>query len=355
MSGHTVTSFDHDAEIALLLRQIIGLHSKNRIGEAYQLAADASSKFPDSLTLFNVLSTLRHEIITGRTQELIAAISLTLHRTAQTQSQAFVREILKDVRYEDPKRLERFGYCVASQNEEDGMLAEVFRRIGTTNRTFFEFGVGSGVQNITFHMLLNGWSGWWIEINQPKLAFMRQYFAGAISDGRLVLSDFHIDADNINSVCDQLNIPEEIDLLSIDIDGNDYHVFERMSRVRARVVVLEYNPLYPPPMRLVAAYDPGYSYSEETYIGASLQSLTDLAEAKGYQLVGTSISGINAIYVLKDLAGEKFASPSSPMHLYHGPRYQLSYTGGFGAGIRANFGPLHSESPGWNKGDVVSP
>lgn len=332
-------------ELERTIKAIVALHAAQRLGEAHQLATESSAKFAGNITLFNLLSSLRQELIVGRTNELAAETAQTLRRTAQTQSQMLVREILKDVKYDDPKRLERFGYCVASQNEEDGMLAEVFRRIGETNRVFFEFGVGNGLQNITFHMLLNGWQGWWIEINQPKLAFMRQYFSDAIKNSRLVIDDSHIDAENIDAVCEKLNIPHEIDLLSIDIDGNDYHVFERMSRVRARVVVLEYNPLYPPPMRLVGAYDPNYSYSDQTYIGASLQSLSELAESKGYQLVGTSISGINAIFVRKDLAKDLFPTPATPAHLYHGPRYQLSFSGGFGAGIRANFGPTHITLP----------
>ncbi len=345
MNTRINAAIDHDVDREQLVKAIVALHAAQRVGEAHQLATEASAKFVGDLTLFNLLSSLRQELIVGRTNELISDTAQTLRRTAQTQSQALVRDILKDAKYNDPKRLERHGYCVASQNEEDGMLAEVFRRIGETNRVFFEFGVGNGLQNITFHMLLNGWKGWWIEINQPKLAFMRQYFSSAINDGQLVIDDSHIDAENINAVCEKLGIPEEIDLLSIDIDGNDYHVFDRMSRVHARVVVLEYNPLYPPPMRLVGGYDPTYQYSEQSYIGASLQSLAELAENKGYQLVGTSISGINAIFVRKDLAGDKFAFPATPEHLYHGARYQLSFTGGFGAGIRANFGPIHSALP----------
>jgi hypothetical protein len=345
ISTHIDTATGHDAERERIIKAIVTLHAAQRVGEAHQLAAEASAKFVGDIVLFTLLSAIRQELIVGRTNELISDTAQTLRRTAQTQSQALVRDILKDAKYDDPKRLERYGYSVASQNEEDGMLAEIFRRIGETNRIFFEFGVGNGLQNITFHMLLNGWKGWWIEINKPKLAFMRQYFSGAIDDGRLVIDDSHIDAENINAVCEKLGIPEEIDLLSIDIDGNDYHVFDRMSRVHARVLVLEYNPLYPPPMRLVGGYDPNYQYSEQSYIGASLQSLTDLAESKGYQLVGTSISGINAIFVRKDLAGDKFAYPATPMHLYHSARYQLSFTGGFGAGIRANFGPLHTALP----------
>lgn len=344
MQTHTDATTEQIADHEKMIKAIIALHAAQRVADAHQLATEALKKFPGDVALFNLLSTIRQELIMSRNNELLSEAAQTLRRTAQTESQALVRDILKDTKYDDAKRLERHGYCVASQNEEDGMLAEVFRRIGETNRVFFEFGVGNGLQNITFHMLLNGWKGWWIEINQPKLNFMRKYFSGAISEGRLVIDDSHIDAENINAVCEKLGIPEEIDLLSIDIDGNDYHVFDRMSRVRARVVVLEYNPLYPPPMRLVGAYDPNYSYSDQTYIGASLQSLCDLAESKGYQLVGTSISGINAIFVRKDLAKDKFATPATPAHLYHGPRYQLSFTGGFGAGIRANYGPIHPES-----------
>lgn len=341
MSIQNTPGISQISEADKLLKTINSLLVSNRTAKAHQLAIESVDKFNNDLNFFNIISSLRQDLLTSRTTDLLQEISQTLKRTAQTSSQNLVREILQNPKYDDPKRLERFGYSVASQNEEDGMLAEIFRRIGETNRIFFEFGVGTGLQNITFHMLLNGWKGWWIEINPPKVAFMRNYFAGAIKEGRLVIDDSRIDAENIDVVCKKLEIPAEIDLLSIDIDGNDFHVFEKMTSVRARVVVLEYNPLYPPPMRLVGAYDPNYSYSETSYIGASLQSLTDLAESKGYQLVGTSISGINAIFVRKDLAREKFVTPATPEHLYHSPRYQLSVTGGFGAGIRANYGPLH--------------
>lgn len=328
----------------VVIKQVTALHAAGRLIDAHNLARDASPVFPGDMVMFEMLNALRLEILANRQNELLGEANQTLRRTAQSVSQSLVRDIQKEEKFADPLRLERFGYSVASQNEEDGMLAEVFRRIGETSRTFFEFGVGNGLQNITFHMLLNGWRGWWIEINQPKVAFMRKYFAAALESRQLVLDDTAINAENIDARCEALGIPSEIDLLSIDIDGNDYHVFDAMTRVRARVVVLEYNPLYPPPMRLVGAYDPTYSYGEQTYIGASLQSLAELAEKKGYRLVGCSISGINAIFVRQDLAAGKFAEPATAAHLYNPPRYQLSFTGGFGSGIRANFGPLHKES-----------
>lgn len=322
------------------IRDILALHGSGRLAEAHNLAQEASKALATDGQLFQILHALRLELMANRQNDLLAEMAQTMRREAQCTSQLLVRDILRDSRYDDPKRLERFGYSVASQNEEDGMLMEVFRRIGTTSKTFFEFGVGNGRQNITLHALLNQWRGWWIEINPPKVKYMRNYFAAALASGQLVLDDTPIDAENIDAVCAKLGIPGEIDLLSIDIDGNDYHVFKAMTAVQARVVVLEYNPLYPPPMSLVGAYDKTYSYTGDSYIGASLSPLTRLAEEKGYQLVGTSISGINAIFVRRDLAGDKFASPATPEHLYNAPRYQLSYLGGFGAGASANFGPM---------------
>lgn len=322
------------------LRDIITLHGSGRLVEAHNLAQEASKAIGADGQLFQLLHALRLELLANRQIEVLSDFSQTAKRQAQCTAQLLVRDILREPKYDDPKRLERFGYSVASQNEEDGMLMEVFRRIGTTSKTFFEFGVGNGRQNITLHALLNGWKGWWIEINPPKVKYIRQYFASAVASKQLVVDDTPIDAENINPICQKLGIPAEIDLLSIDIDGNDFHVFKAMTAVQARVVVLEYNPLYPPPMNLVGAYDKTYSYGGDSYIGASLAPLTKLAEAKGYQLVGTSISGINAIFVRRDLVGDKFASPATAEHLYNAPRYQLSYLNGFGAGATANFGPM---------------
>ncbi|MBY0510747.1 MAG: FkbM family methyltransferase, partial [Rhodospirillaceae bacterium] len=168
----------------------------------------------------------------------------------------------------------------------------------------------------------------------------RERFAAAINAGKLKLGTQPVNAENINQITAELGVPDEIDLLSIDIDGNDYHVFKAMERVRARVVVLEYNPLYAPPLKVVMAYDPNYAFNENTYMGASLQSITDLAESKGYRLVGCSVAGVNAIFVRADLAVGKFSEPATAEALYHPPKYQLSFSGGFGFGPKSNITAL---------------
>lgn len=325
----------------LLLQQAMMLHAQGRIMDAHATLVQAAAAAPGDAAVFQMLSAVRQEILLSQQKDALNGMMQLATRTSQTVQQALILDLQRQDRYADPKRLERFGFSVASQNEEDGMLVEVFRRIGEGTRTFFEFGVGNGLQNNTCYFLLAGWRGWWIEITAPKVQFIRQHFASAIAEKRLVIDDTPLDAENVEAVCTRLGIPDEIDLLSIDIDGNDYHVFEAMRRIRSRVVVLEYNGLYPPPHRIVGAYDPAYSYADSTYIGASLQSLTDLAESKGYQLVGCNITGLNCIFVRKDLAGDKFATPATPEHLYNTPRHQMAWGGAFGVGPRPNFGPIH--------------
>lgn len=335
----TVVNNDRDT----LLKKALLLHAQGRLNDAHRFALQAMTIAPGDITIFQILTALRQEMMLAEQKALLGGVSQTISRIAFTVYQSFVRDLQRDERYADRKRLERFGYSIGSQNEEDGMLAEVFRRIGEGGRTFFEFGVGSGLQNNTYYFLLAGWKGWWIEINAPKVQFIRKHFERAIMEERLVLSDTPVDASNIEAICTELGIPDEIDLLSIDIDGNDYHVFAAMERVRARVVVMEYNAAFPPPQLMVGAYDPSYTYNPDTYIGASLQSLTNLAEKKGYQLVGCNITGLNCIFVRKDLARGKFAEPATPEHLYNSARHQLAWGGAFGSGPKANFGPLHTE------------
>ncbi len=328
-------------ECSLLTKRALGLYAEGRLTEAHETAARLAALAPHDRLALDLVHRIRTDIALNRHSEHLADLSRQLRWLNSSVAQDYVARILRDPKFDDPLRLERHGYSVASQNEEDGMLAEVFRRIGESNRVFFEFGVGNGLQNNTLCCLLRGWSGYWIEIHPAKVEFIRNRFATPIRNGRLVLDATPITAENINEVARRLGVPGEIDLLSVDIDGNDYHVFQALQEVRARVVVLEYNPLYPPPMSVVTAYDADYTFREETYVGASLQSLTDLAEKKGYKLVGCSVSGINAIFVRADLASNKFSTPATAEHFYHGPRYQLSFSGGFGWGPRSNFSKFH--------------
>ena len=159
-------------------------------------------------------------------------------------------------RYADPKRLVRHGFKVYSQSDEDGIIQEIFNRIGTTNRTFIEFGVETGIECNSVKLLVEGWSGLWIEASDPYAAEIQNRFGRFVANGKLVLSQNTVTAENINPLLEQAGVTGEIDLLSIDIDYNDYWIWKAITAVSPRVVVIEYNATLRPPMSLVVPYDP---------------------------------------------------------------------------------------------------
>jgi hypothetical protein len=242
-----------------------------------------------------------------------------------------LRELLADPSYAAPGRLERHGRKVWSQSDEDGIIEEIFRRIGTTSRTFVEFGVSDGRQCNTLKLLVEGWRGLWMESSAEDCARIRQVFAPQLGDGRLELLQANVTAETVDRLIGSARVAASggLDLLSIDIDGNDYHVLKAMQAVQPRVLVVEYNGKFPPPMDLVQPYDPAHVWDRSDYFGASLQAIANLAARRGYRLVGTNVVGVNAFFVRSDLAADHFAEGGAAA-LYNPPRYWM--TPGFAPG-----------------------
>lgn len=199
-----------------------------------------------------------------------------------------------------------------SQNGEDGVIEEILDRIGTATQPFMvEIACGDGAQ-----------------CNGRYLVVSRE-FRGLFIDGRhqsacpdiQVVNEF-VTRENVNELLDKYQVPQEIDVLSIDIDGNDYHIWKAIGR-KARLVVMEYNANIPPTQEFVVDYDPKFSWQGDEYFGASLLSLAKLGEELGYTLVYCEKHGVNAFFVRKDLLTKLF--PVTRM--YRPPNY-------FGLGLR---------------------
>ena len=108
-----------------------------------------------------------------------------------------------------------------------------------------------------------------------------------------------------------------IDLLSIDIDGNDYHVWQAVECVKPKVVVIEYNAKFPPDLEWVMPYEETHAWMGTDKHGASLKAFERLGDRLGYSLVATNISGVNAFFVRKDLTQDKFAGPATAETFYN--------------------------------------
>ena len=205
-------------------------------------------------------------------QQLQAAQFIAHVSSAQLQVvvQRFWEDELAKPRNADPKRLLRHGFKVYSQNDEDGIIQEIFKRIGTRDQTFIEFGVETGAECNTAKLLLEGWRGLWIEGAPQYANAIRRSLGSFISDKRLSLAEAMVTAENVNSLFSQAGFSGEIDLLSIDIDFNDYWVWKAVDVVKPRVVAIEYNPIFRPPMSLVVPYEPTHRWDGTNYGGASL-------------------------------------------------------------------------------------
>jgi hypothetical protein len=239
----------------------------------------------------------------------------------------------------DPKRLLRHGYKVYSQCDEDGIIEEIFKRIGPRSRTFIEFGVETGIECNTVKLLIEGWKGLWIDGSAAHVAQIRNSLTDFLADGRLRVVESFVTAENINSLIEQGGFNGEIDLLSVDIDMNDYWVWKAIEIVKPRVVVIEYNGALRPPMSVVVPYDATRIWNGSNYFGASLEALTRLGREKGYRLVGCSFSGANAFFVHEAHAGDLFLDPATAEELYEPPRYFFL---AMSVGHRAQIGPYVS-------------
>jgi hypothetical protein len=229
----------------------------------------------------------------------------------RVQSEQLALAILSQPKYRDPKKLNRYAFKMFSQHGEDGILAEIFRRIGTTNRYFVEFGSSDGAENNTVFLFRQGWSGFWIDADTAAINTARERFHSEIAGKKLTVTEAFITAENIEDLFRQAQVPEEFDLLSVDIDRNDYHVWEKIAHYRPRAVVIEYNAGVPPTMSLVVPYEPmsGERAPFGNGNGASLKALEELGARKGYSLVACDLCGVNAFFVRNDLLGSHFLAP----------------------------------------------
>ena len=202
--------------------------------------------------------------------------------------------------------IRRHEFKIYSQTGEDGIINYIFSKIDTKNKKFVEIGIEDGKECNTANLSLNfGWKGMLIEGNKEYATKAKDYYKNLPVN---VVNAF-VSRKNINSILKEHSIKGEIDLLSIDIDGNDYWILKEISMVNPRVIIVEYNAVFGKES-ITIKYDPNFNrlkkHSSGFYYGSSLSALNNLAESKGYILVGCNSFGFNAFFVRKNEAKNFF-------------------------------------------------
>lgn len=198
-------------------------------------------------------------------------------------------------------QLEDAGFRVFSQYEEDGKTLFIFAVIGMKNKTFVEIGSDDGINSNCANFVFNfGFHGLFIDGN-PSAIKRGQKFYSKYPHPWAYTPTFKcakVNAENINELVKQAGLAGEIDVLSIDIDGNDYWVWKALEQVTPNVVIIETHVEFGM-KNIVVPYDPNYFYpgKHPVYHGASPIAMVNLAKEKGYRLVGANQLGFNFIFV----------------------------------------------------------
>lgn len=273
----------------------------------------------------------------------LAVTNYSIKRNAGYLARQEIKHILSPLRA-DPLRLEPFGFKVYSQNDEDGILAEIFKRISITKGIFCEIGVHNGLECNSLFLLHQEWRGTWVEADETQIPVINEKFQQLLASGQLHVQNEYVKPENINQLLTEglsriAGKTDELDFLSIDIDGMDFYLL-RSLELKPKVICIEYNAKFPAGVIRCPIFDPNYRWQGTDYMGASLSALDELARTMGYTLVGTNITGANAFFVRNDLTANRFVSDASPEVLYNPPRYYLM-TNHFEdqVGHRADFGP----------------
>lgn len=203
----------------------------------------------------------------------------------------------------DLKSLQDSEFQVYSQWGEDGIIQYLVKNIEMENEIFVEIGVEDYTEcNTRFLLVNNNWSGLAIEgceKHVEKIRLSRDYWLY-----NLKAAHAFVTKENVNRLLESNGIKGEIGLLSIDIDGNDYWIWEAITVINPVIVVIEYNHRFGKEKALTIPYDETFVREQKhystIYYGASLSALYVLGQKKGYELVGCSNSGVNAFFVRRD-------------------------------------------------------
>jgi len=203
--------------------------------------------------------------------------------------------------------IKKFGIKIYSQNDEDGIILYILKYIGVKTKKFIEIGVENGTECNTTNLLKNfNWRG--VQIEGDKILYndakiqLKKILKKKIKN--LKLLNIFITKKNINKILKK-NCGKEVDLLSIDIDGNDFWVWKSINYIKPRLVIIEYNSFFGPTLSCTIPYNPKFIWdhkNKRSYYGASLKALEKLGKQKKYTLVGVDGNGVNAFFVRDDLA-----------------------------------------------------
>jgi hypothetical protein len=244
------------------------------------------------------------EVIEKIKQVLAQIVSLTSR--IEDLQQAVGRIEKRQLTSIDSNDIHANEFKVFSQWGEDGIIQFLIDRVPIKSKIFVEFGIGSYSEcNTRFLLKNNNWSGLVIDGSSQNIQRLQQ--DNLCWQYNLQSECSFITKDNINQIIIDKNIIGDIGILSVDIDGNDYWIWQAIDCIQPRIVICEYNSLFGATKKVTTLYDPRFVITEAHFSGlfwgASIGAFDHLAQQKGYSLVGSNTAGNNIFFVRNDVLG----------------------------------------------------
>lgn len=197
-------------------------------------------------------------------------------------------------------------YSIFSEWGDDGIIQFLVNKLKIDQHVFVEFGVENYVEsNTRFLLINNNWKGLIIDGSKKNIDYIKNDQHYWRYD--LTAIDSFITRENINSIISGAGFGGEIGLLSIDIDGNDYWVWEKIDVVNPIIVIIEYNSVFGSERSITIPYKKDFyrtdAHHSNLYFGASLPAIVELSQKKGYSFIGCNKAGNNAYFLRKDKMG----------------------------------------------------
>jgi len=223
------------------------------------------------------------------------------------------KSLINSYDYSKDLPLSKYEFTVFSQWGDDGIIQYLINRLDIKSKYFIEFGVENYTEaNTRFLLINNNWSGLIMDGSKANMDEVKNSEIYWKYDLKVI--DVFITRDNINNLIIKNGCPEDLGILSIDIDGNDYWIWENINTINPVIVIAEYNSVFgiekPWSVPYKADFLRNDAHFSNLYFGCSLLSLCDLSEKKGYYFLGCNAAGNNSYFVRKDKIGSlKALSP----------------------------------------------
>lgn len=218
------------------------------------------------------------------------------------------------------RELEQSERAVYSQHGEDGVIVALLSRIPVSHKFIVEFGAYDGVTMSNSRRLIEQ-EGWAALLIEPDACLYKRLAARYRDYDRVTTLRSFVKPANINRLFRDAAVPEDFEVLSIDIDGPDYYVWQALTDFRPKIVIVEYNACIAPEREYVVPQAEALVLSGTSREGASLLSLYRLGKEKGYNLIYGELAGANLFFIHDSCKQHFDLSGLRPSMLYQPPQF----------------------------------